>query len=172
MSQPPGNQSGSDARPKGDYEVGYGKPPIHSRFKPGGVGNPKGRRKATTSVGQMLEDALMKKVTVEENGRSKTMTAQEYILRNLVRAAARGDHKSIQLLFNLRDRYRDSAQAVLELAELGQDDREIIETYLATLPARGLGPSPTDKAGTTPATEETADSAAISKLPDSKDDQT
>jgi hypothetical protein len=28
-----------------DYEVGYGRPPVATRFRPGGVGNPKGRPK-------------------------------------------------------------------------------------------------------------------------------
>ena len=60
------------------------------RVLPGGVGNPKGRPKSNKSVGQMIEDALMTKVKVEENGKSRIMTAQEFIFRNLVRAAARG----------------------------------------------------------------------------------
>jgi hypothetical protein len=31
----------------GEYEVGYGKPPKHSRFKKGKSGNPQGRSKGT-----------------------------------------------------------------------------------------------------------------------------
>ncbi len=35
-----------------DYEVGYGKPPAHSRFQPGRSGNPKGRPKKDTIAGE------------------------------------------------------------------------------------------------------------------------
>jgi hypothetical protein len=31
------------AQKSDDYDVGYGKPPVHSRFKPGQSGNSKGR---------------------------------------------------------------------------------------------------------------------------------
>jgi hypothetical protein len=32
-----------------DYEAGYGRPPVATRFRPGGVGNPKGRPKKPPS---------------------------------------------------------------------------------------------------------------------------
>ena len=37
----------------GEYDVGYGRPPAHARFKPGKSGNPRGRptgRKNLTTV--------------------------------------------------------------------------------------------------------------------------
>lgn len=40
-----GPMSGESAKrkPAGGYEVGYGKPPVHSRFQKGRSGNPRGR---------------------------------------------------------------------------------------------------------------------------------
>ena len=40
--QPPG-RPGHGVERSGDYEVGYGKPPVNTQFKPGQSGNPKGR---------------------------------------------------------------------------------------------------------------------------------
>jgi hypothetical protein len=34
----------------GDYQVGYGKPPKHTQFKPGKSGNPQGRPKGTKNL--------------------------------------------------------------------------------------------------------------------------
>jgi Family of unknown function (DUF5681) len=112
-------------------KVGYGRPPIATRFKAGGVGNPKGRPKKTKTVGQIIHAAMMTRVAVEENGRTKFVTAQEVIIRNLVHAAARRDTRAIHTLFALRDRYQDSLETTLDPSQLDADDRKIIDEYLA-----------------------------------------
>jgi len=45
MSKTRKPQNGPEHRPESDYEIGRGKPPMHTRFKPGQSGNPKGRPK-------------------------------------------------------------------------------------------------------------------------------
>jgi hypothetical protein len=129
-----------------DGKVGYGRPPIATRFKPGGVGNPKGRPKKTKTVGQIIQAAMMTRVAVEENSRTKFITAQEVIIRNLVHAAARRDIRAIHTLFALRDRYQDSPETTLDPSQLDADDRKIIDEYFARLPATSDAP-PSDPAG-------------------------
>ena len=43
---------------KGDYAVGYRKPPEHTRFAPGTSGNPRGRRKDEPSARQKIKREL------------------------------------------------------------------------------------------------------------------
>jgi Family of unknown function (DUF5681) len=171
MTRTPREPAGTGNRPKPDYDVGYRKPPIHSRFKPGGIGNPKGRPKKKKSVGQMIEEALMTRVKIEENGRARTITAQEFIIRNLVRAAARGDTKATQMLFALRERYKDSPQTVLDVAELEQDDRNIIENYLAKLSANDVNAAPADEVDQRPAASEAINAATNSKPANMDEDE-
>ena len=116
-----------------DYEVGFKRPPVATRFKPGNPGNTKRRPKKRPTVGQIIEGSLKTKVTVMENGRSKTMTAEEVIIRKLTLDAAGGDKRAIQTLFSLRDRYQDSNETTLDIAELQSDDRKILDAYFATL---------------------------------------
>ena len=130
-----------------DYEVGYGRPPVETRFQAGGVGNPKGRPKKTKTVGQIIEAALTTRVTIEVNGRAKFVTAQEVILRNLVHAAARGDTRAIHALFALRDRYQDSMETALDPSQLDADDRKIIDEYFATLPTGNTKAPSSDRPG-------------------------
>jgi hypothetical protein len=131
-------ESGGTAKGAGrDYEVGYGRPPVATRFQPGGFGNPKGRPRKQKSVGKIIQEALMIRVTIEENGRSRTMTAQELIFRNLVSAAAHRDVKAIYALLALKERYQDSNETTLDPAQLQPEDQQIIEGYLATLRAKG-----------------------------------
>jgi Family of unknown function (DUF5681) len=119
-----------------DYEVGYGRPPVVTRFRAGGVGNPKGRPKKTKTVGQIIQAGLMTRVKIEENGRTRSVTAQEVIIRNLIHAAARHDTRAIHTLFALRDRYQDSPETTLDPSQLDADDRKIIDEYFATFNAK------------------------------------
>ena len=52
-----------------DYEVGYGRPPHHSRFKKGQSGNPTGRRRYTDSERgrQLLRQEANRLVTVRDD---------------------------------------------------------------------------------------------------------
>src|SRR5580700_2035665 len=81
-----------------DYMVGYGKPPRHTRFKKGHSGNRKGRPQGAKNSATLLNEALSEPVIVTENGRRKTISKKQAILKQIVNKAASGDHRSIQLL--------------------------------------------------------------------------
>lgn len=59
---------------KGDYEVGYGKPPKSTRFKPGQSANPGGRPEIDRRPGVVIDETLNKTVSVRIDGRSRKMT--------------------------------------------------------------------------------------------------
>jgi uncharacterized protein DUF5681 len=81
-----------------DYQVGYGKPPRHSRFKKGSSGNPKGRPRDSKNAATLLNEALSEQVVISENGRRRTITKKEAIVTQIVNKAASGVHRAIQLL--------------------------------------------------------------------------
>ena len=62
----------------------------------------------------MIERALARLVVVNENGRSRKITAQMLIIRNLVAGAARGDARMIRILFDLKDRYQNGRETRLD----------------------------------------------------------
>jgi len=139
------------ARDANDHQaVGYGRPPIGGRFKPGQSGNPKGRRKGSKTVAQSIDETLMRKVTIEEDGRRVILTLQELILRNLGYAAARRDMTAIKILFALKDRYQDSSETKLDPTELDPNDRAIIEGYIETLKAAATTSDPKSSETTGP----------------------
>jgi hypothetical protein len=122
--------------PQKDYEVGYRRPPVHTRFQVGNPGNPAGRQKKKKTVGQIFESAMMQRINVEQNGRSRSMTLQEVVIYKLVRTSAQGDLRAIRTTFAMWDHYRDSTDTVLDPSDLAAEDRKILEEYLATLKPR------------------------------------
>ena len=58
-----------------DFPVGYKKPPLETRFKPGQSGNPSGRpKKNAITLAEAITRELNTSVTVTEGGKSKKMT--------------------------------------------------------------------------------------------------
>ena len=85
---------------KGPFEVGFGKPPRSTRFKPGQSGNPNGRPRGAKNFAVAIEQELVTRVTVTENGRRRRISKREVIAKHLVNKAAGGDLKAIPLLLN------------------------------------------------------------------------
>lgn len=93
-------QQGLAVRP---YEVGFGKPPSHSRFKPGQSGNPKGRPKGARNVRSITQEALGQTIRISEGSRSRVITKAEAILMAMVNKAIRGDVRAAGLMVKLME---------------------------------------------------------------------
>ena len=87
------------------YKIGYGKPPVASRFKPGQSGNPKGRPEHHSSNQSVLEDTLRRKVRIVENGIEQRLETVEVLFRSLVNRAIKGDYRATQLLLQLMEKW-------------------------------------------------------------------
>lgn len=85
--------------PFSDNEVGYCRPPLHTRFKPGQSGNPKGRPKGR-KIGfvELLSEALEKSVPVRVEGKIGRMTRARAFAEGLVADAVRGKTAERKLL--------------------------------------------------------------------------
>jgi hypothetical protein len=91
------DQDGGD-----QYEVGYGKPPKHTRFQKGCSGNPRGRPRGSKGWTKLLREAVLAKVEVRENGRPppRKITKLEVAVTQLVNKAAAGDLRALAFLLS------------------------------------------------------------------------
>jgi hypothetical protein len=90
--------------PPRDYEVGYGKPPHHTRFKKGQSGNPRGRPRGSKNLKTLFNDALNEPVVVTEEGGRRKITKREAIVTQLVNRSATADLRALKILLDtLRD---------------------------------------------------------------------
>ena len=91
--------------PESDYEVGYGKPPKNSQFSKGQSGNPKGRPKGALSLASVLEAALSERVDIRENGKSRTLSKLDVVIKQAVNKAASGDLAAIRFVTQMLAMY-------------------------------------------------------------------
>src|SRR5712671_6804320 len=89
------------SEPPSDDQVGYRKPPRHSRFKKGQSGNPRGRPKGSQSAARLARRILNEKIVIKENGKRRTITRREAMLKQLANKGIMGDLRSIREVLNL-----------------------------------------------------------------------
>ena len=87
----------------GNYEVGYGKPPKHSRFKKGQSGNPRGRPKRHQTPHALLQEALSAPITIREGEQMRTINQRTALFKALVAKAIKGDMRAASLVLKLMD---------------------------------------------------------------------
>jgi hypothetical protein len=83
------------------YSVGYGKPPLGSRFQKGKSGNPSGRRKGSLNFTTIFSKALNRMVVVNENGKRRKLSKLQVVAERMVNKAVQGDLRSITHVSNL-----------------------------------------------------------------------
>jgi hypothetical protein len=119
-----------------DYEVGYGKPPAATRFKPGRSGNPKGRPKGAVGLTTIVRDMMHEKIVVRTARGTKKIRHIEALLRRQLEMAVKGDLRAITLLTGM---YRAAVPDAIDPdlmqpsgEELSREDQAILEDYQRT----------------------------------------
>ena len=122
---------------KRDYEVGYGKPPKHTQFKPGQSGNPSGRPKGSKNLKTDLQEELSEKVPIREGDRSRLVSKQRAYVKTIVANALKGDARPANLLASLMLKLLDTGEDDSADNERLQDEElEIIRAFEARVRAR------------------------------------
>jgi len=116
----------------GDYEVGYGKPPRHTRFAKGQSGNPRGRPPGAKSFTTLLDEALNERVLVAENGGRRKVSKRHAIVTQLVNRAATADFRAMKMLLDFaRDTERQTEPASPESAAFTEAEERVLEQLKA-----------------------------------------
>ena len=113
--------------------TGYGKPPHHSRFKPGHSGNPRGRPKGKISLSQLIDKHLNAKVTVTSGGQQRQITRREALIIGLVGDALKGKDRVRKELLNLMLFTEAQAATASFAAPSRTDDAAVIQSLLHRL---------------------------------------
>jgi hypothetical protein len=114
---------------KDEYTIGYGKPPVETRFVKGQSGNAKGRPKGKRNHATILQSALNERVTVTEKGKRKQITKLEAVFKQVVNKAVTGDLASVKVLIpmlSLLQGLNDERSTKISNSEA---DRQVMELF-------------------------------------------
>ncbi|MBV8400491.1 MAG: hypothetical protein JOZ17_17380 [Acetobacteraceae bacterium] len=118
--------------PKGDYEVGYCKPPLATRFKKGQSGNPKGGRKGVPRLPTLIKKIMDEPIIVTEGKRRKSISKAEAIVKQLVNRALTGDNRATQLLID-QIQFNENRPEAAAAAAPAEADREAMRHVMARM---------------------------------------
>lgn len=111
------------------YEIGYRRPPTSGQFKKGQSGNKKGRPKGSKNFLTLLEYELGQTITVNENGKKKTITRMQAMVKRMVADALQGNLKSLLALVEIMRRTGKFEETDIE-GLLPDDYESILDSYV------------------------------------------
>src|SRR6266481_735607 len=87
-----GEKSASDHA--AHHPVGYGQPPLASRFKPGTSGNAKGRPKGSKNFKTLIKQAMTASISIQEGQTSRRVSKIEGVVLRQLQSALKGNERS------------------------------------------------------------------------------
>jgi hypothetical protein len=117
--------------PASDYEVGYRRPPKHTRFAPGQSGNAKGRPKGSQNLSSIVKKLARQQMTVKEGGRPRRVSRFEALNLTLWAQAYQGNPKAwAEIRQSLRDAGLLRGELPTVEPTITPDDEAIVGDYL------------------------------------------
>jgi hypothetical protein len=112
------------------FEIGYGRPPRHTRFQPGMSGNPRGRVKGVCNLGTDVRRTLQTPVKLTEQGKPRRVSTQEAALLRLREKALMGDARSLDRLLELARLFNSTIDSTPGGdAMMSAEDQAILAAY-------------------------------------------
>jgi Family of unknown function (DUF5681) len=143
MSGKPSAEVAADPSDEEDYDIGYGKPPKHTRFRPGQSGNPKGRPRGARNFRTAIREALQEKIVIREGGRTRKLSKMDALIQVLLNKGLKGDPKGLAAIVQLARGagLMDEELESYSKESLTAEDQAILDDYLSRL---GVEPTTAD----------------------------
>lgn len=115
-----------------DYAVGYGRPPLSSRFKKGMSGNVRGRPKGQKNLKTLIKQAMTAQVSVREGSRSTKVSKLVAVVLRQLQTALKGDDRSAMAVIKMATQLGllDETDNNTEAIRLNESDEQIVQELL------------------------------------------
>ena len=111
-----------------EYDVGYKRPPKHTRFAKGRSGNPKGRPKGTKNLKTDLSEELQEQVLVREGSTEKQISKQRAMVKSLISKAIKGESRATTIVYSMMLRLLEVGDTDSTEAPLTEDEHAVFAT--------------------------------------------
>jgi len=115
-----------------NYSVGYRRPPVASRFKPGTSGNAKGRPKGSKNLKTLIREAMTAGISIQEGAKTKRVSRLEgVVLRQLQKALMGSDQAAMAVVkIALQLGFLEETEANQAEARLSAEDQRVLDQLL------------------------------------------
>ena len=114
--------------------VGYGRPPIETRFKPGVSGNAAGRPKRSRNLKTIIRTALTAHVTVREGEKKRSVTKLEGIVLRQLESALKGNDKAALATLKMAAQVGllEVGETEIDAPQLSAGEQQIVDELLSS----------------------------------------
>jgi hypothetical protein len=119
------------------FDVGYGKPPKHTRFRKGHSGNPRGRPKGSLDVKTELSRLLAAKTKIKINGAVQSVSTARALCLALIQKAMGGDVRAFSKIVEMVG--PEMADELKATASVTPADIDILHRALARRDGQNAG---------------------------------
>ena len=98
--------------------VGYGSPPVHSRFKSGQSGNPSGRAKGSENLKTLFNRILDEEISLRDGAEVRKVSKAEALMRGVVVGALKGDPRNMAMLFRFAEQTGHFEERATQITEI------------------------------------------------------
>lgn len=109
-----------------EYEIGYGKPPLETRFVKGQSGNPSGRPKGSKNLATILEEVGNERVKVNGEGGITYITKKKACVLQLANKAASGDLRAIREFLHFIRICGEVEQVSIDMPALSENESAVL----------------------------------------------
>lgn len=120
-----------------DYEVGFGRPPIATRFQKGTSGNRKGRPRGRRNLKSDIEAELGERIEIKAGGKTIRISKQRALVKALVVRGIKGDDRAISKAFDLLLKLVGNDDDKEDAMPLAAEDEAILDAFLASKDGAG-----------------------------------
>jgi hypothetical protein len=123
----------AEKSPDRAHPVGYGSPPVGSRFRTGASGNPKGRPRGSKNLKTLIRQAMTAKISIQEGPSSRRVSKIEGVVLRQLQSALKGNDRSAMAVVKIATQMgllEDPDSGPAEVTALSAADERILGELL------------------------------------------